>query len=833
MQQKNLIGTTMGQYQILDELGRGGMAVVYKAWQPSLRRYVALKVLLPYLGGDPEFIQRFQQEAIVAANLSHPHIVTIYEVGQQEGYIFIAMEYVEGKSLEQVILDQGALPLERAIRILRQVAEALDYAHKRRFLHRDIKPANILLAEDDRVVITDFGIAKALEGSGATARLTASGTVLGTPAYMSPEQIQGLPVDHRSDLYALGIVAYEMLSGQVPFDGTTTALLYAQVNNPPPAISRLTPGLPAHVEWVISRMLAKQPEERFMTAGEFVEALAGGAAATAIPAPVGLPTPAPAGSPRPTPAPRGGTAVMPPGAGVPPQPYVPPASPPAPQGYGTPPGGLPVGNSPAGYGYPSTQAAPPPAAPVYGYGYPQPAWPEPAPVKQKRAVWPWLVGGGLVLVIVAAAVLGYLFLGRETPAALVEEGTTALTAQDFAAAEIAFQEALKQDPENAAAQRGLGWVYYQTGRYTEASAAFAAAAKLEPENIEGAEGWGRSAYAAGQYEEALEPLRRWTAGAPTNAEAYRLLGETCSRLQLYEEAAQAFSRAVELEPLPADYRALGDSYRALGDQESAAAAYQRWTELEPGNAEAYRVLGMTLNRLSRYDEAEAAFSRSLELEASPAAYQGLGDIAYAQKDYEGALSYYQKALDLDPEVAALHAAMGWSLYQLQRYPEALAEFQTSLATEATGNGYQGLGNCYRALENYDAALKAYQNWLKLSPQSAWPYKAVGETLYKLQRYEEAVDIFTQAVKLEEQPGIVDCYMGLGNSYMALKEYRAALDAFQNWLSRMPGSAGANAAVAAAYIGLGDCTSARPYLDKALGIDPNYSYAKNLLKQCEP
>ncbi len=831
MQPKDLIGTTMGQYQILDELGRGGMAVVYKAWQPSLRRYVALKVLLPYLGGDLEFIQRFQQEAIVAANLSHPHIVTIYEVGQQEGYIFIAMEYVEGKSLEQVILDQGALPLERAIRILRQVAEALDYAHKRRFLHRDIKPANILLAEDDRVVITDFGIAKALEGSGATARLTASGTVLGTPAYMSPEQIQGLPVDHRSDLYALGIVAYEMLSGQVPFDGTTTALLYAQVNNPPPAISRLTPGLPAHVEWVISRMLAKQPEERFMTAGEFVEALAGGAGVTAMPAPVS--------SPRPTPAPRGGTAVMPPGTGVPPQPYVPPASSPAPQAYGTPPGGLPVGNPPAGYGYPSTQAAPLPAAPAYGYPQPgystgAPAWPEPAPVKQKRAVWPWLVGGGLILVIVAAAaVLGYLFLGRERPAALIEEGTTALAAQDFTAAETAFKEALKQDPENAAAQRGLGWVYYQTGRYTEASAAFAEAAKLEPENIEGAEGWGRSAYAAGQYEEALEPLRRWAAGASTDAEAYRLLGETCSRLELYKEAAQAFSRAVELEPLPADYRGLGNSYRALGDQESAAGAYQRWTELEPDNAEAYRVLGMTLNSLGRYDEAEAAFSRSLELEVSPAAYQGLGDIAYAQKDYESALSYYQKALDLDPEAAALHAAMGWSLYQLQRYPEALTELQASLAIEATGGGYQGLGNCYKALENYDAALEAYQNWLKLSPQSVWSYKAVGETLYKLQRYEEAVDIFTQAVKLEEQPGTVDCYMGLGNSYMALKEYRAALDAFQNWLSRMPDSAGANAAVAAAYIGLGDCASAKPYLDEALGIDPNYQYAKNLLKQCEP
>lgn len=417
MQQENLIGTTMGQYQILDELGRGGMAVVYKAWQPSLRRYVALKVLLPYLGNDPEFIQRFQQEGIVAANLSHPHIVTIYEVGQHEGHIFIAMEYVEGTSLEQLVLDQGALPLERVVGILRQVAEALDYAHKRRFLHRDIKPANILLAEDDRVVITDFGIAKALEGSGATARLTSTGTVLGTPAYMSPEQIQGLAVDHRSDLYALGIVAYEMLSGQVPFDGTTTALLYAQVNNPPPAITRFAPGLPQYVEWTIARMLAKQPSERFVSAGEFVAALAG-AAGVAVPA-----APAygvPAAQPMPAPAPRGGTAVMPPGTQLPQYNGLPASSPPAsPQPYGTVPANMPAGSSPAPYGYPPTQAAAP--SPAYGYPPASSGWVEPVQAKKKRAVWPWLLGGGLVLGLVAVAVVfGYLFLrGRlsseETP----------------------------------------------------------------------------------------------------------------------------------------------------------------------------------------------------------------------------------------------------------------------------------------------------------------------------------------------------------------------------------------------------------------------------------
>ncbi len=271
---ENLVGQSLGQYQVLDELGRGGMAVVYKAWQPSLRREIALKVLLSQWVNDAEFIQRFRQEAIVAANLNHPHIVTIYEVGQTQGYIFIAMQYVQGRSLEDLILSQRSLSLERTIRILRPVAEALDFAHERRFLHRDIKPANILLTDDERPFITDFGIAKALEGSGATAKLTRAGTVLGTPAYMSPEQIQDLNTDYRSDLYSLGIVAYEMLGGRVPFEGTTTALIYAQVNNPPPSITQLNPSLPGHVEGVLSRMLFKDPSARFQSAGAFVDALA-------------------------------------------------------------------------------------------------------------------------------------------------------------------------------------------------------------------------------------------------------------------------------------------------------------------------------------------------------------------------------------------------------------------------------------------------------------------------------------------------------------------------------------------------------------------------------
>ena len=276
-QHDSLIGQTLGQYQIVDEIGRGGMGAVYKAWQPALQRYVAIKVLTSRLG-DREVVERFQREASIAANLSHPNIVTIYDIARQDGTLYIAMEYVDGRSLSEVISHEGPLPLERLVRILRQVAEALDYAHRLHFVHRDIKPANILITGEDRAIVTDFGIAKALEGSGATAQLTAAGTILGTPAYMSPEQIQGQPVDYRSDLYSLGVVCFEMLGGRPPFGGTTTAaVLYAQVHTPPPSVRNLNPSVSKRVEQTLERMLAKQPQDRFSGAGAFVAALSGDA----------------------------------------------------------------------------------------------------------------------------------------------------------------------------------------------------------------------------------------------------------------------------------------------------------------------------------------------------------------------------------------------------------------------------------------------------------------------------------------------------------------------------------------------------------------------------
>ncbi len=239
----SMIGQTIGAYQIVEELGRGGMAVVYKAFQPSLNRYVALKVLPDYFQHDPEFVARFKQEAQAAAQLSHPNIVVIYDVGEEAGVHYIAMEYLEGGSLHDR-LDQAAAQgwtynPQEALSVVEQVGSALDYAHSRGLIHRDIKPANILFDAGGRPKVTDFGIARAAD----TARLTRTGVLLGTPEYMSPEQASGGQIDQRSDLYALGVMAYEMLTGRVPFQSDTPhATLHAVVYEAPPPPRQINPG---------------------------------------------------------------------------------------------------------------------------------------------------------------------------------------------------------------------------------------------------------------------------------------------------------------------------------------------------------------------------------------------------------------------------------------------------------------------------------------------------------------------------------------------------------------------------------------------------------------
>jgi len=262
----SLIGRKLGKYEIVELLGRGGMATVYKAYQQEVDRFVAIKVLPPHPGQDAAFIDRFRLEARTIARLQHPHILPLYDYGDQDDILFLVMAFVSGGSLGERIA-RGPMPLAEVEIVLRQVASALDYAHRQGVIHRDVKPGNILLDGEGHALLADFGLVRIAE---ADTNLTASGGILGTPAYMSPEQGQGMAVAPSIDVYALGVVVYEMISGKQPYTAETAMqIVIKHITDPIPDIRAAVDGLPASLQDVIERALWKDPEQRYPTATEF------------------------------------------------------------------------------------------------------------------------------------------------------------------------------------------------------------------------------------------------------------------------------------------------------------------------------------------------------------------------------------------------------------------------------------------------------------------------------------------------------------------------------------------------------------------------------------
>ncbi len=258
------------RYEIVRPLGSGGMADVYLANDRLLGRQVALKVLFGRYAHDEQFVERFRREASSAAGLNHPNIVQIYDRGQAEGSYYIAMEYLEGRSLKEIIVKYAPLSTELLVSIATQVAEALRFAHRRDVIHRDIKPQNIIIDNEGRVKVTDFGIARA----GSAATMTEAGSILGTAHYLSPEQAQGQPVEAASDLYSLGVVMYEMATGRLPFNGDNPVSIAMQHVHDQPALPRsIVESIPENLEAVILRALGKQPVERYLTAQALLEDL--------------------------------------------------------------------------------------------------------------------------------------------------------------------------------------------------------------------------------------------------------------------------------------------------------------------------------------------------------------------------------------------------------------------------------------------------------------------------------------------------------------------------------------------------------------------------------
>jgi serine/threonine protein kinase len=265
-----LIGSTLGPYRVLEQIGIGGMATVYKAYHPATNRHVAIKALPRHLAHDPNFRARFQREAHAIAHLEHPHILPVHDVGEDDGIPYLVMRYTDGGTLSDLIASQ-TLSIERAVVLISQVAEALAYAHQQGVVHRDVKPANVLIGRDGNALLTDFGIAKIVE---ETLLLTGEGERVGTPAYMAPEQIQGQPVDARSDIYSLGVVLYQALTGEPPFTAETPlAIMLMHLHNPLRPPRQVNPAIPEALAGMILRAMAKNPADRFQTAAEIAKAL--------------------------------------------------------------------------------------------------------------------------------------------------------------------------------------------------------------------------------------------------------------------------------------------------------------------------------------------------------------------------------------------------------------------------------------------------------------------------------------------------------------------------------------------------------------------------------
>ena len=371
-------GAMFAGYKVKSQLGAGGMAVVYLAWDPVLERHVALKIMNEKLAGDTHFQQRFIRESKLAAALTHPNVVPVYAAGEADGLLYLAMQYVEGTDLKALLRTERRLDFERTLSIMGQVGRALDAAHQRGLIHRDVKPANILIVprsdpkHADEAYLSDFGLTKR---RGSETGLTVTGQFMGTLDYVSPEQIQGGEIDGRVDVYSLGCLLYECLIGVPPFErDSEAAMIYAHLKDPPPLCSQARSDLPSGIDAVVVKAMAKNKNRRYPSAGALVDAARACLVAPAATDTLGAqtrvrrPKPSPAVAPLLTPGPAGPPPGAPPGsppgppsgAGAPPSAAgAPPSAPGPPPGAPGPPPGAP-GPPP---GAPGTSPAPPPAAP--------------------------------------------------------------------------------------------------------------------------------------------------------------------------------------------------------------------------------------------------------------------------------------------------------------------------------------------------------------------------------------------------------------------------------------------------------------------------------------
>jgi serine/threonine protein kinase/tetratricopeptide (TPR) repeat protein len=791
------------RYHVQSLLGSGGMGKVYKARDRELDRTVAIKVLRPDLMTDPMAMQRFKHELLLASSISHSNILRIHDLGEYNGVKFISMAYVDGGDLTQLMRKEGRLSLERVLNIMRQLAAALAAAHGVNVVHRDLKPQNMLLGSGDHIYVTDFGIAKTLESDRTS--VTRTGAVLGTPLYMSPEQVEGKPVDHRSDLYTYGLIFYEMLTGVLPFTGDTTfQLMYQRVHQLPKRPETVIPDLPPYLSRICLKCLEKEPANRYQSATEILSDLELKHAPThtrtvqitlpVIDKKISL---------------ISASAVVLLLAGL--------------------------------------LAIPQVRDFVFRH----------KPAESTSGI-PSLKQGKFV------AVLPMRIIGDQGSLDYVAHGITeALSAKLFqlhdmhtASASEVFRARPSDSVADVARQLGVNLVVSGTitpGRGDELRIV------VSLDDIAGAHRiWTQEFPGVRQdlltLEDqiyvrlvdvlALSPSNEEMARAashPTdNIEAYDLylkgrdalrsqqdLKNVQSAITLFEQAlqkdhtfplayagiadaslvmyretknsfwsAKALAAAQQAGALnhnqPEVLLALGSVYNASGRTSEAIAELKRALEGAPNSDEAYARLGFAYLGSGRSSEAVQALKKAVELNPYYwMNHNNLGNAYYQLGDYPRAAECYRKVVELDPNNPFAYNNLGAVLLQSGRFPEAVEPLQKSLQFSPDGQAYSNMGIAYFYLKKYSDAITAYQKAIQLVPNSdmyvgnlAEAYDLAGQKRLALTTYEQAIAL---------------CYKGLQvNPRDAITKGRLAL-----WYGKK-----------------GDANQALKFIDEARKIDPN-------------
>src|SRR5580704_8180257 len=786
------------RYRIERLLGAGGMGKVYDAFDKTLSRRVDLKTLLHQLVSDYQLKHRFKQELLLASKISHRNILRIHDLGEVDGVKYITMAFIEGKDLNQLLKDEGPFPLERSLKIARQLCEALDAAHCEGVIHRDFKPQNVLVGKGDHAYVSDFGLATSLET--AKMGMTRTGALVGTPRYMSPEQVEGKPVDNRADLYALGLVFYEMVSGDVPFSGGSTwQSMYQRVQETPKDVKLLNPSLPEYVARIIMHCLEKDPANRYQSAKEILADLEAGR--SPVLSPVRTAPIAPLAVDRRWWYAAGAAALIL-----------------VSLFFAIPKTRHWVFTSPNGDATTTTTSGPPSAA-------------------HAKFV----------------AVLPFRVLGDQSSLGYVAEGLDeALSAKLFQLKDVRLASsaaAAKTDPKTPLSEVGKelgvnlivhGTVQGGSGgslRVTinlenvaenrlvwsrefagvtgdlltiedQIYAPLVDALDLKPSNAEQARATahptqnieayelylkGRNALrgqqdlknvqsAIGFFEQALKKdssfALAYTGVADASLIMYRETNDSAWSAKALGAAQQA--RALS-EDQPEIHLALGSVYRSSGRTAEAVVELKRALELAPNSDEAYRRLGAAYMSGGSSAEAIQAYQKAVELNPYYwVNYNALGNGFYQLGDYGKAAESYRRVIELDPKNPYAYNNLGAVLVQSGKFREALEPLQKSLQFDDAGQAYSNLGIAYFYVKDYDKAISAYEKAVQLVPTSdmfagnlAEAYDLVGQKDRAQTTFERAISLAYKELQVNPRDAITKGRLGLwyakkGDARQALK-----------------------------------------------------------------